>query len=89
MKHLFIFLLTILGFYSYSQELNCQVSIVPSNKVEVSSVEQEILKQLEDVIRQFMNETKWTKDEFKLEERINCQIQFQLEKNSSTWCLRR
>lgn len=68
------------GFSVYAQELNCQVSIVPSNKVEVSTVEQEILSQLEDVIRQFMNETKWTKDNFKLEERINCQIQFQLEK---------
>ncbi|HNR86441.1 MAG TPA: DUF4835 family protein, partial [Taishania sp.] len=39
-----------------------------------------VLKQLEDVIRQFMNETKWTKDEFKMEERINCQLQFQVEK---------
>lgn len=67
-------------FSTYAQELNCQVSIVPSNKVEVSTVEQEVLSQLEGVIRQFMNETKWTKDNFKLEERINCQLQFQLEK---------
>lgn len=76
-------LLTTLGlscFSSIAQELNCQVSIVPSNKVEISTVEQEILSQLEEVIRQFMNETKWTKDNFKMEERINCQIQFQLEK---------
>lgn len=69
----------LLYFTSTSQELNCQVSIIASNKVEVSTVEQEVLSQLEDVIRQFMNDTKWTKDNFKLEERINCQIQFQLE----------
>lgn len=69
----------LLYFTSTSQELNCQVSIIASNKVEVSTVEQEVLSQLEEVIRQFMNDTKWTKDNFKLEERINCQIQFQLE----------
>jgi hypothetical protein len=81
MKQLIIFsLISLFSSSTYSQELNCQVSIIPSNKVEVSTVEQEVLSQLEDVIRQFMNETKWTKDNFKLEERINCQIQFQIEK---------
>ncbi len=64
----------------FSQELNCEVSIITSNKIEVISLDHEVLKQLEDVIRQFMNETKWTKDEFKMEERINCQLQFQVEK---------
>lgn len=78
-KFILLTTLSLSCFSSISQELNCIVSIVPSNKVEVSTVEQEILSQLEDVIRQFMNETKWTKDNFKMEERINCQIQFQLE----------
>lgn len=64
----------------FAQELNCEVTIITSNKVEVSTLDQEVLKQLEDVIRQFMNETKWTKDNFKIEERINCQLQFQVEK---------
>jgi hypothetical protein len=74
MKQLIIFsLISLFSSSTYSQELNCQVSIIPSNKVEVSTVEQEVLSQ-------FMNETKWTKDNFKLEERINCQIQFQIEK---------
>lgn len=80
MKQFFIVAaFNLLYFTSTSQELNCQVSIIASNKVEVSTVEQEVLSQLEEVIRQFMNDTKWTKDNFKLEERINCQIQFQLE----------
>jgi len=81
MKQTFIILLiAILVRSSFAQELNCQVSIVPSNKVEVSTVEQEVSNQLQEVIRQFMNETKWTKDNFQLEERINCQLQFQIEK---------
>lgn len=80
MKQFFIVAaFNLLYFTSTSQELNCEVSIIASNKVEVSTVEQEVLSQLEEVIRQFMNDTKWTKDNFKLEERINCQIQFQLE----------
>lgn len=80
MRKLKLFLITLcLGGSTFAQELNCTVSIVPSNKVEVNSTEQEILRQLEEIIREFMNNTKWTKDNFKLEERINCQIQFQLE----------
>ncbi len=63
----------------FAQELNCTVSIIPNNKLVVSTTEQEILRQLEDIIREFMNNTKWTKDNFKIEERINCQIQFQLD----------
>ncbi|MCO5260762.1 MAG: DUF4835 family protein [Crocinitomicaceae bacterium] len=82
MKQLIAFIVAITFITSsvIGQELNCEVSIVSSNKVEVSSLDQEVLKQLEDVIRQFMNETKWTKDNFKVEERINCQLQFQVEK---------
>jgi hypothetical protein len=75
-----IFLFLVLNFGAKAQELNCQVSIVPSNKVVLTTVDQEVLEQLEEVMRQFMNETKWTKDNFKLEERINCQIQFQVQK---------
>lgn len=67
------------GLSTVAQELNCEVSIIASNKVEVNTNQQEILNQLETIMRDFLNETKWTNDEFELEERINCQIQFQLE----------
>jgi len=79
-RFILIACLSIFQFATNAQELNCQVSIIASNKVEVSTVEQEIFKQLEEIIRQFMNETKWTKDNFKLEERISCQLQFQVDK---------
>lgn len=61
-----------------SQELNCQVSIITDAKLEVSTTEQEALKQLKEVIFDFMNSTQWTKDKFKIEERINCSIQLQI-----------
>tara|TARA_B110000503_G_scaffold142890_1_gene241484 strand:+ start:1332 stop:2237 length:906 start_codon:yes stop_codon:yes gene_type:complete len=62
-----------------AQELNCQVSIVIDAKLEITSVEREILDQLENTIYEFMNNTSWTKDNFTVEERINCNVQLQIE----------
>ena len=76
-----ITLLTFVLAYTYSiaQELNCQVSIVTDNKLEVSSVEKEIFEQLEQTIYELMNNTQWTKDNFTVEERINCNLQLQID----------
>ena len=77
-KYLFIILLIYLRSVN-AQELNCQVSIITDAKLEVTTTEQEALKQLEEVIFDFMNGTKWTKDKFTIEERINCSIQLQIK----------
>lgn len=61
-----------------SQELNCQVSIITDARLEVTSVEKEIFDQLKQTIYDMMNTTQWTKDKFKVEERINCNIQIQI-----------
>lgn len=61
-----------------AQELNCQVSIVTDAKLEVTTVEQEIFKQLEQTIFELMNNTQWTSDKFTVEERINCNLQLQI-----------
>jgi hypothetical protein len=63
-----------------AQELNCVVTVVTDAKLEVSTVDREVLDQLKDVIFDFMNNTQWTKDNFKVEERINCNIQLQISK---------
>ena len=67
-----------------AQELNCQVSIVIDAKLEITSVEREILDQLENTIYELMNNTSWTKDNFTVEERINCNVQLQIEEIPST-----
>lgn len=54
-----------------AQELNCQVTVL-ANKVQASN--KRIFKTLETAIFEFMNNTKWTDDEYKLEERIDCSI---------------
>lgn len=64
---------------SQAQELNCQVSIISDAKLEVTSVELEVFKQLEETIFELMNNRAWTDDKFEVEERINCNIQLQIK----------
>ena len=68
----------LLTFGASAQELNCQVSIISDPSLEVTSVEIEIFKQLEETVYDLMNTQKWTNDNFEVEERINCQLQFQI-----------
>ncbi len=77
LRSLFI-LLCFFPLWVASQELNCQVSIVTDARLEVTSVEKEIFDQLKQTIYDMMNTTQWTKDKFKVEERINCNIQIQI-----------
>jgi len=85
MKLFHLLLLMILPISSsFSQELNCQVSVLTDARVEVNSTEQEIIKQMKQSVYDFMNDTKWTEDEFKTEERINCNIQIQIKTIPST-----
>jgi hypothetical protein len=75
-----LFLILLYPVISYSQELNCQVSIITDARLEVTSVEKEVFDQLKQTIYDMMNTTQWTKDKFKIEERINCNIQLQINK---------
>lgn len=68
----------IITFGANAQELNCRVTIIADPTLEVTSVETEIFNQLEETVYDLMNNTKWTKDNFEVEERINCQLQFQI-----------
>ena len=81
MRHLLlVFFISLLVIKVQSQELNCQVSIITDTRLEVTSVEKEIFEQLKQTIYDMMNTTQWTKDKFKVEERINCNVQLQINK---------
>jgi hypothetical protein len=80
MKLFFTFLVCLFGTFSQAQELNCQVTLITDAKLEVTTVDKEVLEQLKQVVNDFMNNTQWTKDKFKTEERINCNIQLQISK---------
>ncbi len=55
-----------------AQELNCQVSIV-SQQVQ-GTVEKQVFEQMQKIVFEFMNNTKWTKDLYTQQERIDCSI---------------
>jgi hypothetical protein len=79
MKYLFSVVFIISCLLSLEgQELSCQVTINANNKVPLTSVQEDVIKQLRTTVYDFMNTTAWTKDKFSVEERINCQIQLQI-----------
>jgi len=63
------------SFFGNGQELNCQVTIIPTPSLSLGPVEKETFTELQNSIYDFMNTTKWTNDIFEIEERINCNLQ--------------
>jgi hypothetical protein len=84
MKLRFAFFGVFLSYFTFSQELNCQVTLLVDQQIPVTSVEQEVFDQLKQTIFELMNNTSWTKDKFKMEERINCNVQIQISKIPKT-----
>jgi hypothetical protein len=71
-KYLYIFLFIIVSRTFFAQELNCQVSVI-SPQIQ-GTTEKQIFEQLQKAIFEFMNNTKWTKDNYITSERIDCSI---------------
>lgn len=65
-----------------AQELNCQVT-VNSSQIQGTDLKQ-ITDQMQKVIYEFMNNTRWTKDAFSIQEKIDCSIFISLEQRPST-----
>lgn len=56
---------------NYSQELNCQVKIETQK---ISNTDKRIYNIMQTAITEFLNNKKWTTDNFKNKERIDCNI---------------
>lgn len=56
---------------NYSQELNCQVKIETQK---ISNTDKRIYNVMQTAITEFLNNRKWTNDNFKNKERIDCNI---------------
>lgn len=78
MKKSLLAVLLCLSSTIFGQELNCQVTIIFDSRLEITTTEKDIFDQLKQTLNDMMNNTKWTKDKFKVEERINCQMQLQI-----------
>lgn len=73
MKNIILFLLIILSSASiFSQELNCQITIV-SQQIQ-GTQEKQIFDQLQKALNEFVNNNKWTKDNFEPIEKIECSM---------------
>lgn len=71
-KYFYIILCFFASKAVFSQELNCQVSVI-SPQIQ-GTTEKQIFEQLQKAIFEFMNNTKWTKDNYTTSERIDCSI---------------
>jgi hypothetical protein len=77
MRKLILVLLFVLPVAVYAQELNCKVSVL-SQGIQLS--DKRIFTTLETAVREFMNNRKWTNDQFKRDERIECNLTFNITK---------
>ena len=61
------------------QELNCKVTV---NSDQIQTTDRNVFKDMERAFAIFMNTRKWTNDNYKSHERINCSIFMNLSKGS-------
>lgn len=70
----------IIAFSSYAQELNCSVQV---NSSQIQSSDKKIFETMQTAIREFMNNRKWTNDQFLNQERIECSLLITVSERSS------
>ncbi len=75
-KFIFTPILFLLFFPAIGQELNCKVIV---NDERVQTTERNVYRDMEMSFSQFMNDTKWTNDQYTAQERINSNIMITIE----------
>jgi hypothetical protein len=74
-EKIYLLLLIMLPFAGKAQELQCDINI---NAAGVQSVDNRVIEDMKRAIRDFMNQRRWTNDNFKTEERIKMTIALNL-----------
>ncbi|OUR95100.1 DUF4835 domain-containing protein [Flavobacteriales bacterium 34_180_T64] len=69
MRNFILFIALIFVTHTFAQELNCNVVV---NAQQTGNENVQVFKTLERQLSEFINNTSWTKDSFKPQERINC-----------------
>ncbi len=75
MRKIFFLILLIFGFYSQAQELDCIVTI---NHDKVRSSNDQIYKTLEKAVTDYINNTAFTKKQYKKQEKVKCALTFNI-----------
>jgi hypothetical protein len=71
----FFILMILVSVASRAQELNCMVSVIAPR---IQTSDKRIFTTLQTSIMEFMNNTRWTGDKYKNEEKIECSIQIEI-----------
>jgi len=81
MKRIIPFIIILcISFGSFAQEFNFQVKL---NSEKAQTVDPKVFESLELALRDFLNNQRWTDDEFEPEERIDCNVQLTITEDIS------
>ncbi|GAB4046894.1 type IX secretion system protein PorD [Spirosoma litoris] len=78
-----LFLLLFFAAFSQAQELNCQVTINSDQLFAQQKTDFAYVSQLKGIITEFMNNRRWSNEQFAVNERINCSMNINLVKSLS------
>lgn len=79
MKYIAFILALFVAVSANAQELNCRVTVTPLQAAK-QTIDNRVFTSLQNQVYEFMNNTKWTNDQFKREEKIDCNIQINVSK---------
>ena len=72
LKKLFsIILVIVASFAGYAQEFNCKVKVMSDR---IQGVDNSVFTGLERALTEFLNTRKWTKDQYNINEKIECNV---------------
>lgn len=77
---LFVLILCVYSLQMMGQELKCRVSVISQ---EIQRSDRQLFRTLQQDIQEFMNTRNWTDHKFNTQERIECRIMINLEKEVS------
>ncbi len=79
-----VYCLLITGNWTHAQELNCKVSISTDQLTVNEQRGSTIYAQIQNVMQEFLNNRRWTNDNFSTDEKINCSLSVILTKASAS-----
>jgi hypothetical protein len=77
LKFLYFFVFYTLNNILVAQELNCTVKVLSPA---IQGTERSVFETLETAVKEFMNNTRWTNDNYKQDEKIECNITINVTK---------
>jgi hypothetical protein len=81
MRKIFCLLIVLLGWAgAFAQDLNCKVDI---NSDRIQNVDPKVFQALKRSLTEFLNNRKWTSDNFKVNEKIDCSFLLNLTEKTS------